>query len=355
MDPIGRLLTYGLVAAAVSGVLGILSCPRTAKKGEVRLSRFLMVLGIAAAAFFLVPAIITLFSGEQLWVSLLFLGFALLGGVLIIAFINCRISYDEEGFVAKKFFGTNIKATYEQVGGIKENLHETYIYVGKRRFMVDEFSVGGKEFINLVKRKYMTSHDGEFLPKIQNSKTDIFKGNLNNPTEFLVIYILFTVLFLGLLIGIFCLTCMPENENNTQEQTLCLLSCEVEEEDVVLLSEAGETYKLPLAAVRSNIGDIIELCSKGAVVTAYSTKISPDDGREYYSVKALKYEGEYLVSFKETNKVDSKEGRIAVAVIFVLFLMWVINVILSVAIARNPHRYSKKFIRFFFKDGYIKY
>ncbi len=355
MEPFVRALTYGLIAAAVGGILGVLSCPRTAKTGKVRLPRFFLILGIAEAAFCLAPAVITIFSGERIWVPIAFFVLSLLGDTLIIAFINCRISYDEEGFVAKKFFGMKIKATYEQVSGIRENTHETYIYVGKRRIMVDEFSIGGKEFINFVKRKYILSHDGQSLPRIQNAKNDIFKGNLNKPNEFLVIYIVITAVYLILVTGMFYLVCIPDNENSTQEQTLSFLSCEVEEENVVFLSEAGEIYKLSLDSAQSNIRDIIEICSEGKELTTYSRKISPDDGEEYYSVKALKYEGEYLVSFKETGKPTKQDGWFGFVFFFTQFLLWIIYVVLSVRIARNPRKYSRKVIRFFFKDGAIKF
>ena len=93
--------------------------------------------------------------------SVVLLFFSSLGATLIIAFANCRISYDEDGFVAKNFFGVKRKFTYDQVTAIKENMHEDYIYVGKRRVMIDEFSVGGKEFIAYVKKRYRTLHNGQ--------------------------------------------------------------------------------------------------------------------------------------------------------------------------------------------------
>ena len=73
---------------------------------------------------------------------------------LIVGFINCRISYDEDGFVSKNFLGIKRKFTYDQVTAIKENLRESYIYMGDRRVMVDQLAVGGDEFIKLVKKKY---------------------------------------------------------------------------------------------------------------------------------------------------------------------------------------------------------
>ena len=94
---------------------------------------------------------------------------------------------------------------------IKENMHETYIYIGKRRVMVDEFSIGGKEFINLVKKKYRTLHNGQSLPKITKSKNDIFNGHVKDVTGFYVAYGLVSIILVGFIIFMVCDICIPKN------------------------------------------------------------------------------------------------------------------------------------------------
>ena len=146
MEFIIRALTFALIPIIVKGVFAFLRKPKTAEKGKVHLPKFFAILGTITSTIFLIPTIITAFSDEDIWVPIVFLVFSLLGATLIIAFMNCRISYDDDGFVAKTFFGIKRKVSYDQVTAIKENMHETYIYVGKRRVMVDEFSIGGKDF-----------------------------------------------------------------------------------------------------------------------------------------------------------------------------------------------------------------
>lgn len=87
-------LTFLLIPIIVSGVIGFLRQPKQAEDGKVYLPKFLAILGAIASAIFLIPAIITAFSDEPLWVPILFLLLSSLGATLIIAFVNCRITYD---------------------------------------------------------------------------------------------------------------------------------------------------------------------------------------------------------------------------------------------------------------------
>ena len=128
-----RGLTFLLIPIIVNGVLGYLRQPKQAEDGKVYLPKFFAIFGTIASTIFLIPAVITAFSDEPLWIPILFFLFSSLGSILIIAFVNCRISYDQDGFVHKSFFGIKRKFTYEQVTAIKENTHEEFLYVGKRR------------------------------------------------------------------------------------------------------------------------------------------------------------------------------------------------------------------------------
>lgn len=159
-------LTFLLISILVRGILGYMRQHQKAEKGKVYLPKFFALLGIIGSSLFLILAIISVLLAEALWVPCVFLALASLGASLIIGFINCRISHDDEGFVAKNFLGIKRKYTYDQVTAIKENSHESYIYLGKRRVMVDKLAIGGEAFIKVVKQKYRTMHDGKSLPHI---------------------------------------------------------------------------------------------------------------------------------------------------------------------------------------------
>ena len=60
---------------------------------------------------------------------------------------------------------------YDQYTAIKENSHEKFLYVGKKKLMVDELAIGGEGFIKHVKLKYQSIHNGQTLPKISKRKS----------------------------------------------------------------------------------------------------------------------------------------------------------------------------------------
>ena len=356
MRHIIRGLTFLLIPILVNGILGFMRQPQQAEKGKVYLQKFLAIFGTIGSAIFLIPAIITGFLDEPLWVPIIFLALASLGASLVIGFINCRISYDEDGFVAKNFLGIKRKFTYDQVTAIKENLRESYLYMGERRVMVDQLAVGGDEFIKLVKKKYRTMHDGQSLPKIHKTKHDIFNGNVNNVGGFLFAYIMIGVLAVGLLVfSVFYAYFTPSTVSNTIEQSVCFVSCDANDEEIVLTSADKQTYVIRFINEQFNVRDIEAVCDGETVVTAYSTEVTPDDADDYYSVKAIVHNGRYLLSFEETNRFHSQEYWPLIILALGILLFWGVYIAGSIIVGRNPRKFSKKFVRLFFKDGYIKY
>lgn len=356
MRHIIRGLTFMLIPILVNGILGFMRQPQKAEKGKVYLHKFLAILGTIGSAIFLIPAIITVFLDEPLWVPIIFLALASLGASLIIGFINCRISYDEEGFVAKNFLGIKRKFTYDQVTAIKENLRESYIYMGERRVMVDGLSVGGIEFITQVKKKYKTIHAGQNLPKIQKTKHDLFNGNVTDAGGILFAYILLAILLIGFVIFTVVYTYFsPSTPSNTIEQSVRFISCRASREEVVLTAADKQSYVIRFIDEQFDPSAVQAICDGKTVVTAYSTKVTPDEAEDYYSVKAIVHNGSYLLTFEETNRFHSQEYWPLIIISSGMLLFWGIYIAVSIVVARNPKKFSKRFVRFFFKDGYIRY
>jgi len=147
-------LTLLLIYIVVNSILGHLKQPKQTENGKVHFPKFFMILGVITFVVFLIPTVITAFLDIPLFVPVIFLLFSLLGMSLIVAFINCRISYDQNGFVHKNFFGIKRQFTYDQVTAIRKSAHEKYIYVGKKRLMIDELMMGGYDFVEFVEKKY---------------------------------------------------------------------------------------------------------------------------------------------------------------------------------------------------------
>ena len=356
MKYIVRGLCYLMIPVIVSGVLAFLKRPKKAEAEKVYLPKFFLLLGLIASVLFLVPAVITVSLDESLWiVSMVFLMFSLLSASLMVAFINCRVSYDDEGFIAKNFFGIKRRFTYDQVTGIREGMHEDHIYVGTRKVTIDAFSVGGKEFLDHVKKKYRTIHDGRALPKIHKAKYDIFNGNVHDTTGFVVVFVMISVLIIALeVFFVWQVYFSASSADNTVERQVTFASCVVRDDEIALRSSENQLYKIRFVGEGFRAEAIEAICDGTTVVTAYSDEVTPDDGEDYFSVKAIRKDGVDLLSFEETNRWYKEEYWPLVIVPVVLAILWGGCIAGTIIVGRNPKKFSKRVVRLFFKDGYIK-
>lgn len=347
-------LTFVLISIIVNGIFAWLKQSKQTADRKVHLPKFFAILGTIVSAGFLILAIVAGVVYEAWVASVLFLLCASGSAALIIGFVNCRISYDENGFVSKNFFGIKRHYTYDQVTAFKENAHETFLYVGKKRIMIDEFSIGGDDFMKHVRKAYRTLHDGQPLPKVHKSKHDIFNGNVKESGGFLFVYIAVSIMVVGLLgFFVYYVYFTPCSPDNTLEESVYFVSCTASGEDVVLMSDDNKTYKIRFIDKQVDVNTIRALCDAKTTVTVYSEEITPDHEEDYYSVKAIVHNGETLLSFEETNRLHRQEYALLVVFGVVLCLAWAATVVFSVIVGKNPKRFNKRIVRLFFKEGYI--
>lgn len=351
-----RGLPFLFIPIIIVGIFSILRHPKKTEKGKVFLHKFIPIIGTIDTAFFLVPAFITAFTDEPIWVPIVSLLLASLGAILIIAYLNCRITYDDHGFTAKSFFGIKRQYTYEDITAIKTNMHENILYLGKHRVMIDEFALGGIDFIFFCNRKYRKLHNGNKLPRIHKTKHDIFNGNVRDATGFLIGYILVGVCIIAFLIFVVVYVYfMPNTEENTQCSQVYLASCIQKDDTLVMTSSDGETYEIQLFGGDLDTSKIEPVCDGKTLLDVYSKKITPDGEEEYFSVKAIRSNGKDIVGFNEINRLHQQEFFPLIILAGAMNLIWLVYVAFSVIVGRNPQKFSKKFVRLFFKDGYVKY
>ena len=356
MEHIIRGLSFLIIPIIVSGVLAFLKQPKKAEKGKVYLPNFFVILGLICSTVFLIPTIITAFSNEPIWIPILFFAFSLLGTILIIAFVNCRVWYDEEGFVAKNFFGIKRKFTYDQVTAIKENMHEDYVYIGKHRVIIDKVSIGGIDFIAYLRKRYRTLHKGQVLPTIQKNKHDIFNGNVEDVFGFMFVYIMIGVVIVAFAIFlVWHVYGNPCTVDNTIEQEVSFASCIAKGNEIVLTSTDNKLYKIRFIGEEFNFDEIKSVCDGKTLLTTYSKEVTPEDADDYYAIKAIRYESTVILSFDETNRWHQEEYWPLLFFPIVFAIVWGAYITGSIIVGRNPKKFSKKIVKLFFKDGYIKY
>jgi hypothetical protein len=271
---------------------------------------------------------------------------------LIVAYINCRISYDEDGFTAKNFFGIKRYYTYDQITGIKENMHESYLYMGKRRIMIDEFATGGMEFIWLANKKYRKLYRKPIPKKITK---DIFNGNIESPGEFLFVFIVMGIVGIGALILITWFVFQPSTKNNTIEQQTVFQAYTKQDRDWILKSADGQIYKIKFTDSEFNADLVPSLCDGKTVYTTYSERHDPDHGEDYYGIEAIMADGDYVLTFEETARMNVQEyGPLIPFVGLVITLPACLFVIFCIKVGRNPTKYSPRTVKIFFKPEYVK-
>lgn len=356
MTHILRALPYLLIPILVSTVYAYLRKPRKAEGGKVHLPGFIAVLGIITAVIFLIPAILTIYSEESLWLSVLFFLFSLLGIVLVLMFLNCRISYDEDNFSAGNLFGRERTFPYDRVTAIKETADGIYIYMGQQRISIEAFAVGQQDFVQLVKKKYRTLHNGEHLPAFRPAKRDIFNGHIDNAGGILFAYVLVTVVMIGLFsFAIYHTYFTTENTSSTTEQTISFLSCDRKADEMIMTSTDHRIYKIRHMDADFNAEAIRLLCDGETQITVYSDEVNSDDDGTYHSVKALLYNGSYVLSFEETNRFHRQANTPFVVLSAGFCLLWGGFVAASLVIGRNPHKFSKRVVGLFFQERCVRY
>ena len=354
MEYVIRILTFALIPIVVSGVLAFLRRPKKAEAGKVFMPKFFIIFGSIGTCIFLIPTFICLFSEDSIRLSAFWLFFSMLPASLIVAYINCRISYDEDGFTAKNFFGIKRYYTYDQITSIKENMHEAYLYMGKRRIMIDEFGIGGLDFIWFANQKYRKLHHNRLIPKMQNKK-DIFNGNIESPGEFLFVFIVMGIVGIGALILITCFVFQPSTKNNTIEQQTVFQAYTQQDRDWVMKSTDGQIYKIKFTDSEFDADLVPSLCDGKTVYTTYSEKIEPDHEENYYGVKAIMADGNYVLTFEETARMHTREyWPLIIFVGLVITLPACLFIIFGIKVGRNPTKYSPRTVKIFFKPEYVK-
>lgn len=318
------------------------------KANNVHLPMFLAILGVIGFLICAVPAVIILCSEGDVATALPLFLCSLLGLTLIIAFFHCRISYDEEGFHARNFLGIKRYYTYTDVTGLLENPHETFIYMGKHHIMVDEYSIGGQEFIIQIKKKYSALNNRKMIPRIK-SKADLFNGNVPGSGTILFGFILITVLLSGLTAWLSFSICRPSTAENTEYHTVRFDSYTLLEDEVGFYAVGGKYYAIRFIDEQFDPSAIVSVCDGKTPVTVYIEEVTPDYAKPYYSLKAIVADGTYLLHFEETDKFHRQEYWPLILIFAVILLLWFGFMIAFTVVMRNPQKYSKRTVQFFMK------
>lgn len=329
--------------------------PRKGKEGVVYLSPVLLGVGILCTALFCIPGvIIPVVTGEWTGEYFFFLLFAALSSSLIIGYINCRIWYNADGFTVKYFLGYSRHFSYSEIESIQGWQRDVKLKVRGCTVRVDEVAVGKWEFLDVARKQYRIANGGKAIPKVEKSKWDIFNGHVDNPGEFVFAYLLLLLFMPGAVLVCFLVTEPTPVEDLTFVVDGVTWTAVAEDDRTDLVLYAGD-MEMEVWGYQHTLSDwkgFVDACKTGKkFAIGYRTVTNDEKEITGYSV-------EYIED--STGKVwitpeDARNHRFwEVTWMFgIMELIWIAFCGASIYIGRNPHKFSKKTIGLFFKDGYV--
>ncbi|MBQ8574695.1 MAG: hypothetical protein IJ447_01445 [Clostridia bacterium] len=366
--------------AAANAVNEQLHKPRRGDGKTVHLPKLILIIGIVSTTVFLIPTCI-LFYEKDFLLSLGFLAFSLFCSSLIIAYINQRIYYDAEGFTAKSFFGIKRRYSYTDIeyitGNVPHNIdiiiddenyedidavlefmsEDTKLTAKGKKIMIDQSAVGGLEFLAFAQKQYKKFNGGRPIPRnTKKSKCDaIFNGNVKNPLAHIIVDIVVTIPFV-LMVVIVPITNVPTAMEDLELKAVTVQSYTADEEYLDLQIDGFETEPY-LRGYKETVADTEKLLtlldSNGQVKIGYKTFV--DDGVTEYRVEYLEDENGTVYTTPEDFHVFYQKDFKSIMIVLVAFLLiWIAYVVFSIYVGRNPHKFSKKFVHKFFKEGTIR-
>ena len=152
-----------------------------------------------------------------------------------------------------------------------------------------------------------------------------------------------------------CFVFLPSTPNNTIEQQTVFQSYTKQDRDWILESADGQIYRIKFTDSEFDADFIPSLCDGKTVYTTYSKKIEPDHEENYYGIEAIMGDGDYVLTFEETARLNTQEyWPLIIFVGLVITLPACLFIIFGIKVGRNPTKYSPKTVKFFFKPQYVK-
>lgn len=159
--------------------------------GTVTISAIIPFLGALGLILFLIPTIISLVKAS--WGLAAIFGVFDLFGIAMLLTANWRIEYNSFSFTHRNCFRVSRRYTYDQITAIHRDGDST-IRIGRKRIHIDFMADNGKKFLN-VAVKY--AHNAA-CTTAKDAK--LFHGNVRNPGEFIFIWAMMGVYFIGITI-----------------------------------------------------------------------------------------------------------------------------------------------------------
>ncbi|MBR5474372.1 MAG: hypothetical protein IKU83_03065 [Lachnospiraceae bacterium] len=303
------------------------------------------VIGMVGAIFFFVLAMISVWEQNMITFYGL-LSFVLLSDCLMIAYLNCEIIYDREGFRARNFWGIVRECKYSEIEGIRNN-GDYRIYFRDHSLLVDKSAIGGEWFIKTAIDGYREAI-GKQLPisPTYRCRWDPMNGHVDHPWFFFITYLALGLSCIVMLILIAFALFYNYDVSEIEKYNTIFLKYEIEKKDLRLYNENETVVIFDYETYGNQFPSPEQLCSGEMYLVGH---LKERDG----VVSLEGANGEiYITPEMERQIYREKEAPIGIALIIML-LVFAINCWLAIVVGRNPDRYSEKLKRRFYQEGIL--
>ena len=341
------MLIAAWVLAAAHGVLSVAglfaAVRRKNRTGEnvVWLPFYVVAIVMVCGTILSIPTVVCAMDGD--WMFALFGTIVLASICMMTAYLNCVIWYDDEGFVARNFFGIRRSCSYAEVDGVK-GWKDRKIYFNGYCIMIDEISIGADEFMDALYKGYRKA-TGRHVPAFK-PKWDPMNGHLEHPWGYFILWIT-----LGLACIAFALLMLFVMTGETDPADVTVRSVQFSRYDVddesLLLYVDGEERPYEIGYYK-DYGEILP--SPEAFCNGRPYTVGVEAGSHYIVTLTGADDFKYI-TLESERQVYRDNQRFALVIILLTSVLGVFFSYLGIAVARHPERYSKFVRRMFYKEG----
>lgn len=157
----------------------------------VRIYVLHLLAGIILSGVMMLLELLVLLLGAPTWFVISVGLFQLMANAIIIAYVNCVITYNDDYFVTKSFFRTEHRYRYSDVTGLIHENDSLVLCLRGHRISIHKNGINVNKFINTVMKHYEVDGVHAILPELKHK---LFNDNVYHPGEFIFVFILLGIL-----------------------------------------------------------------------------------------------------------------------------------------------------------------
>lgn len=287
------------------------------------------------------------------WVAAMFAAFQGLTAVLVTETCHRAFIITETGFTVRTFFGRVHEvalADVEFAFGHRDGM--SCFVTAQRRYHLAFIQPVNAAISQVLQRGRRQAGLPEIA--IRRASLDPFDGHVPDWPGMLAAYAIVTAMCLVMLGVCVAAVIRPIPMEKTEERVVAFRTwSDWRDDDLRFTGADGEAYVVSTGV--ENMAPVRDACGTGAAFTVLVRYVQPNRGDAYWRVYALHgADGTAYLPLEEAAAHERQTWGMVIVIWIVMSLVWAGYVLRSIQVGRHPERYSRRTIRRYFKDGYVR-